>query len=152
MGMMRLLFPKWFAATEAEQSAPYNFEQERYKSEMSLYEFKQKLELKQYKEMTRTRLAHELHYCFVKDENHTENITLMPEAIKMTFQYYNSSSPDMPYTVMMHDQPDWYEEKIYGARTTARNWVNIGGNVSILPALEYALTEFIESIERNKQQ
>ena len=150
--MMRLLFPKWFAATEAEQPAPYNFEQERYKSEMSLYEFTRKLELKQYKEMTRTRLAHMLHYLFVKDENHKENITLMPEAIKMTFEYCNSDNAALPYMVIMHDRPDWYVEKIYGARTTARNWVHIGGDVPILPALEYALTEFIESIERNKQQ
>lgn len=150
--MLRLLFPKWFAATEAEQSAPYDFAKERFKAEESLYEFSRKLELKQYKEMTRKRLAHTLHICWLNDENHTENITLMPEAIKMTFQYHNSSSPDMPFTVMMHDRPDWHEDKIYGARTTARNWVNIGGNVPILPALEYALTEFIENIERNKQQ
>jgi hypothetical protein len=83
-----------------------------------------------------------LYTLHIIDTSHTENITLVPEGIKMTYKYYNSESQSNAFMAMLHGFN--YDEKIYGKRKTPKVLFFIGDDVAILPALKIAVAEYIQ--------
>jgi hypothetical protein len=138
--MMQLLFPKWFAAKQVEQTKRYDFDELYAQAVADLYESKRIYELNQYKDCDILGLANALATLHLIDENHTENITLIPDGIQMTYKYFNSESGDKACTAMLHGLS--YDEKIYGRIHTPRVSFFIGDDVAILPALKIAIAEF----------
>ena len=139
--MMRLLFPKWFAEDASQITKMQNSETSYRESLREYHDLQYKLGLKQYKECSIGGLAQAFGMLHLTDQNHTENITLVPQGIKMTYKYFNSESNDKAYTAMLHGV--YYDEKIYGRINTPEVLFFIGDDVAILPALKIAVAEFI---------
>ena len=139
--MLQLLFPKWFAAKETELAKRIDYDKEYAQSIIELYKSRRELELRRYKDCSLDGLANAFGMLHLTDQNHTENITLIPDGIKMTFKYFNSESNDKVCTAMLHGV--YYDEKIYGRIDTPEVLFFIGDDVAILPALKIAITEFI---------
>jgi hypothetical protein len=138
--MLQLLFPKWFAAKEAQQTKRIDSDKAYLNSMREYHDLRYKLELKRYKGCSLDGLAQALRTVHLTDSNHTENITLVPEGILMTFKYYNSESGVIACTAMLHGV--YYDEKIYGRIDTPEVLFFIGDDVAILPALKIAIAEF----------
>ena len=145
--MFQLLFPKWFSAKETEQAKRIDYDKEYAQSITELYESRRKLELRRYKDCSLDGLANAFYMLHLTDQNHTENITLIPDGINMTFKYFNSESGDKACTAMLHGV--YYDEKIYGRIHTPRVSFFIGDDVAILPALKIAMAEFIRQQTEN---
>jgi hypothetical protein len=139
--MLKLLFPKWFPEKEAEQLEKRNTRKEYIDAERELQHMRFRLELKRYKDCDMEALAQALYTLHIIDTSHTENITLIPEGIKMTYRYYNSESQSNAFMAMLHGFN--YDEKIYGKRKTPKVLFFIGDDVAILPALKIAVAEYI---------
>jgi hypothetical protein len=138
--MMQLLFPKWFAAKEAQQTKRIDSDKEYLNSLREYHDLQYKLELRRYKDCSLDGLAQALGMLHLTDSNHTENITLVPDGIKMTYKYYNSESQGNAFTAMLNGIN--YSEKIYGKIDTPEVRFFIGDDVAILPALKIAIAEF----------
>jgi hypothetical protein len=150
--MMRLLFPKWFPEKETEQTAARDYDAE-YHEDMKIHrQLVRETEYRRYKDCSIEGLAEAFGMLHLTDRNHTENITLVPEGIKMTFMYCNSESGNKACTALLHDRPQYYDEKIYGKRKTARVSVFIGDDVAILPALRVAMAELIRQRNENETE
>jgi hypothetical protein len=150
--MMRLLFPKWFASEEAKQTPVRDYDEEYYEDMRIHRKLVRETELRRYKDCSIEGLAEAFGMLHLTDQNHTENITLVPEGIKMTFMYYNSESGDKAYTAFLHDRPQYYDEKIYGERKTAKVLTFIGDDVAIFPALKIAVAELMRQRSENGEQ
>jgi hypothetical protein len=145
--MLQLLFPKWFAAKEAQQTKRIDFDKAYLNSLREYHDLKYELELRRYKDCSLDGLAHALGMSHLTDRNHTENITLIPDGIQMTYKYFNSESGDKAYTAELHGV--YYDKKIYGRIDTPRVSFFIGDDVAILPALKIAIAEFIRQQTEN---
>jgi hypothetical protein len=66
--------------------------------------------------------------------------------------YYNSESGDKACTAFLHDRPQYYDEKIYGKRKTAKVLTFIGDDVAIFPALKIAVAELMRQRSENGEQ
>jgi hypothetical protein len=148
--MLNLLFPKWFAAKEAQQTKRIDSDKAYLNSMREYHDLQYKLELKRYKDCSLDGLAQALGMLHLTDSNHTENITLVPEGILMTFKYYNSESGVIACTAMLHGV--YYDEKIYGRIDTPEVLFFIGDDVAILPALKIAIAEFKRQQTENGAQ
>jgi hypothetical protein len=150
--MMRLLFPKWFASEEAKQTPVRDYDEEYYEDMRIHRKLVRENELRRYKDCSIEELAEAFGMLHLTDQNHTENITLVPEGVKMTFRYYNIESGDKACTAVLHDRPQDYDEKIYGERKTAKVEFFIGDDVAIYPALKIAVAELMRQRAENKEQ
>jgi len=108
------------------------------------------MEMLRYKDCSLDGLANAFGMLHLTDQNHTENITLIPDGIQMTFKYFNSESGDKACTAMLHGV--YYDEKIYGRIDTPEVLFFIGDDVAILPALKIAMAEFIRQQTENGAQ
>ena len=150
--MMRLLFPKWFPEKETEQTPPRDFDAE-YREDMRIHrQLVRENEYRRYKDCSIEGLAEGYGMLHLTDRNHAENITLVPDGIRMTFMYHNSESGDKACTAVLHDRPLGHDEKIHGERKTARVSVFIGDDVAILPALRVAMVELIRQHNENETE
>jgi hypothetical protein len=145
--MLNLLFPKWFPVKETEQAKRIDYDKEYAQSITEYYETRRKLEMLRYKDCSLDGLANAFGMLHLTDQNHTENITLIPDGIKMTFKYFNSESGDKACTAKLHGV--YYDEKIYGSIDTPEVLFFIGDDVAILPALKIAIVEFIRQQTEN---
>jgi hypothetical protein len=148
--MIRLLFPKWFPEKETEQTPTRDFDDE-YREHMRIHrQLVRETEYRRYKDCRIEGLAEAFGMLHLTDRNHAENIMLVPDGIRMTFIYHNSESGDKACTAVLHDRPQYYDEKIHGERKTARVSIFIGDDVAILPALGIAMVELIRQHNENK--
>ena len=149
--MLNLLFPKWFPVKETKLSTELAT---KLATKLATYpnleedsRFLYKMEMLRYKDCSLDGLANAFGMLHLTDRNHTENITLIPDGIEMTYKYFNSESDDKAYTAELHGV--YYDEKIYGRIHTPRVSFFIGDDVAILPALKIALAEFIRQQTEN---
>jgi hypothetical protein len=145
--MLQLLFPKWFPVKETQQAKCIDLDKAYVNSLRRYHDLKYELELKQYKDCSLDGLANAFGTLHYTDQNHTENITLIPDGIKMTYKYFNSESGDKACMAMLEGV--YYDEKIYGRIHTPKVLFFIGDDVAILPALKIALAEFIRQQTEN---
>ena len=150
--MMRLLFPKWFPEKETEQTPTRDFDDE-YRESMRIHRQLVRIhEYHRYKDCSIEGLAEAFGMLHLIGRNHAENIMLVPDGIRMTFIYHNIESGDRACTAVLHDRPQYYDEKIHGERKTARVSVFIGDDVAILPALRVAMVELIRQRNENETE
>jgi len=145
--MLQLLFPKWFPAKETKSATYRHWEKDIFDQLQEDRRFQYKMEMLRYKDCSLDGLANAFGIVHLTDQNHTENITLIPDGIKMTYKYFNSESGDKAYTAELHGV--YYDEKIYGRIATPKVSFFIGDDVAILPALKIAMVEFIRQQNEN---